>query len=702
MKQIYRTDRLRMKLKRNLFLRRLVFSILLAAGIALPVSVKSDVVRSLSDQEFSVKLAELTQKYDRHVTAPGAEKDPYISERLIVKSFDGSLDPGEYGAIDSIRDREGHYILQFSSGSAAKRAEEKLRKEESVVYAEPDMIFFVPDEASCVLEAQPSSLHASDSSTFRAAEVQANWGTAYSGCDVFADYAGKNASGSVSVAVIDTGLRKTHELFGGRISSGREYDFVHGDRDASDDIGHGTRVAGIIVECTPGLQVQVIPVKALDSSGAGTLSQVQQAIRHIAGRYSNGNYYKYADVINLSFVSEKEYHNSSVLQEELNAAAQAGAVVVLAAGNQGQDASVHPPANLTDSSVPGCIVTASCDQNGKPAISSNYGSSVDLCAPGVSIVTASGSSDVYRDKVSGTSFAAPHVSAAAAMLKLFDPSMSAALVESRLESYVRPLSSTDGRSYGAGILDMTKGVPESYYAESVIAMINSLPASISLADQGAVEAARIAYEGLSEKQKARVTNLSTLTNAENRIKELNPSWNPDPGQHKSASSPYANVSYTVPLKRKQKTQALRVLGLAPSDSVASWTSSDTGRVKVRGNADGTLVVTAGHKTGKAVITANCTGGKKVTFSVRVQKGTVRTKKLSIQTKTLTLKPGETFALAPQVYPVTSTEKVRYTSKKKRVVSVSKSGVLKARSPGTAVIVIRSGKKTTRVRVSVVA
>ena len=143
-----------------------------------------------------------------------------------------------------------------------------------------------------------------------------------------------------------------------------------------------------------------------------------------------------------------------------------------------------------------------------------------------------------------------------------------------------------------------------------------------------------------------------------------------------------------------------MVGLTGSDRVVSWVSSNKSRVSVTGKPDGTCVVRAGKKTGNAVITATCSGGKVITFRIKVQKNRVPTKKILIDSTSVTMSVGQSLQLKPQLYPITSSDKVKYSSGKKSVVTVKSNGVLTAKSKGSGIIEIRSGKKKIKVKVTV--
>ena len=156
----------------------------------------------------------------------------------------------------------------------------------------------------------------------------------------------------------------------------------------------------------------------------------------------------------------------------------------------------------------------------------------------------------------------------------------------------------------------------------------------------------------------------------------------------------------LPLKTKQKTTVLKVTGLAAGDAVASWKSSNTKVVKVSGNANGTCTIVAGSKKGKATVTVTLKSGLKKNITVSVQKSAVKTKKISGIAKSLKLKKNQTATLKASVTPLTSLQKVTYTSSNKKVATVTSKGVVKAKKKGTAVITVKSGSKKVKCKVIV--
>lgn len=153
---------------------------------------------------------------------------------------------------------------------------------------------------------------------------------------------------------------------------------------------------------------------------------------------------------------------------------------------------------------------------------------------------------------------------------------------------------------------------------------------------------------------------------------------------------------SIKLQKKQTTTKVKATGLANGDSVKSWTSSNKKIVTVDKNGK----IKAGKKTGSAKITITLKSGKKATLKVKVQSAKVKTTKITGLKTKLTLKKGKSLTLKPVISPITSQEKVTYTTSNKKVATVTKKGVIKAKKKGTATITVKSGKVTKKVKVTV--
>ncbi|MGH3469877.1 MAG: S8 family serine peptidase, partial [Thermocrispum sp.] len=242
--------------------------------------------------------------------------------------------------------------------------------------------------------------------TARAIDTQspATWGldrTDQEALPLDNSYTYNNAGSGATAYVMDTGIRKDNPEFEGRASVGK--DFFGGD--GNDCQGHGTHVSGTIASKTYGVakKVKVVALKVLggDCSASGPDSGVIDAVEWVT---ANG--VKPA-VINMSLRMD----NVGVGDDAIKESVAAGFNYVVAAGNESQDA-----CNVSPARVPEAITAGATDNNDNRASFSNYGSCVDLFAPGVGIISASASGDTAAGSRSGTSMSTPHVAGVAALL----------------------------------------------------------------------------------------------------------------------------------------------------------------------------------------------------------------------------------------------------------------------------------------------
>ncbi|MGC9535692.1 S8 family peptidase [Streptomyces sp. UG1] len=223
----------------------------------------------------------------------------------------------------------------------------------------------------------------------------------------------------VTTYVIDTGVRITHSDFGGRASYG--YDAIDNDNTAQDGHGHGTHVAGTVAGSAYGVakKAKIVGVRVLNNSGSGTTAQVVAGIDWVAR-----NAVKPA-VANMSLGGGAD----SALDTAVRNAIASGVTFAVAAGNESTNASTKSPARVTEAITVGA--TTSSDAK---ASYSNYGSVLDLFAPGSSITSTWNSSDSATNTISGTSMASPHVAGAAALYLADNPTSTPAQVASALTS----------------------------------------------------------------------------------------------------------------------------------------------------------------------------------------------------------------------------------------------------------------------------
>jgi subtilisin family serine protease len=234
----------------------------------------------------------------------------------------------------------------------------------------------------------------------------------------------------VRAYIIDTGIRTTHSEFGGRASVG--FDALGGS--GQDCNGHGTHVAGTVAGSVYGVAKSALPiaVRVLDCNGSGSTSGV------IAGvDWVSANHIKPA-VANMSLGGGA----STALDNAVRNAIAAGVTFSIAAGNSNANACNTSPARVAE----GLTVGASTQSDARASFS-NFGSCLDIFAPGASITSAWSTSNTATNTISGTSMAAPHVAGVSALFLQGNPTASPATVGNALVT-----SATTGRltSIGTG------------------------------------------------------------------------------------------------------------------------------------------------------------------------------------------------------------------------------------------------------------
>ncbi|HEY2233714.1 MAG TPA: S8 family peptidase [Candidatus Angelobacter sp.] len=387
------------------------------------------------------------------------------------------------------------YVLDFGSLTPQEQARtlQRLKADPDVEFAEPTHIF-----SSNQLPNDP----------FLA--TSGTWGQPYQDLwglfAINAPAAWDTAQGDgIVVAVIDTGLDYNHpdiaaniwtnanEIDGnfvdddnnGFVDDVRGWNFMFNNNDPSDHNGHGTHVAGTIAALgNNGIGVigvawhsQVMALKGLDDNGFGFDFTLAPAIIYAA---SNG-----ADVINASWSAQG---SSQSIEEAIQFAAGLGTVFVAAAGNSSQDATNFFPANS-----PEAITVASEDTFGNFSFFSNFGSRIDVTAPGEDILSLQASGtfqgqpviDGYT-RMSGTSMAAPHVSGVAALILSGNPSYSTDLVREiiRISDTNVPFDSR----FGAGKLN----------AAAALTIVNPLQPKITGVQFGATPSDPITILGSAQ------------------------------------------------------------------------------------------------------------------------------------------------------------------------------------------------------------
>ncbi|MDE8587070.1 S8 family serine peptidase [Arthrobacter sp. NQ4] len=230
------------------------------------------------------------------------------------------------------------------------------------------------------------------------------------------------ASGAgVSAYVIDTGVMAANTDFGGRVAAG--WTAIADGKGSSDCNGHGTHVAGIIAGKTFGVakSASVVPVRVLGCDGSGYDSDVIAGLDWIASQHAAGT----PAVANLSIGGP----TSTTLDDAIRGIINDGVTAVVAAGNAAVDACTTSPARVAEA-----LTVAATDSSDRQAGFSNYGSCVDLYAPGVGIQSDWDTSTTSVATLSGTSMASPHVAGAAALSLSRNPQQTPAAVAAELTS----------------------------------------------------------------------------------------------------------------------------------------------------------------------------------------------------------------------------------------------------------------------------
>ena len=221
------------------------------------------------------------------------------------------------------------------------------------------------------------------------------------------NYSYNTDASNVNAYIIDSGIRASHVEFGGRASA--DFDAVGDGQNGYDCHGHGTHVAGTVGASTWGVakNVRIRAVRVLPCSGSGTISDLVEGIDWV-----RANHIKPA-VANIS-ISASGVSNAT--DTAIQSAVNAGVTMVVAAGNNNLDACNYSPARASNA-----ITVGATYMDDQKAGYSNWGSCVDVWAPGSGITSVSNANDFDSRGMSGTSMAAPHVAGAAALYLAANP-----------------------------------------------------------------------------------------------------------------------------------------------------------------------------------------------------------------------------------------------------------------------------------------
>jgi len=208
----------------------------------------------------------------------------------------------------------------------------------------------------------------------------------------------------VTIYILDTGIRSTHEDFGGRVNC--EFSAIQGEGPCDDQNGHGTHVAGTAGGHRFGVakNATLSAIKVLSNSGSGSTSGVIAGVNYVAGVHRTDRQHR--RVINMSLGGG----SSGALDRAVSNAMLDGIFVAAAAGNDNQDACLASPGRSQFAMTVGAT-----DRSDVRADFSNFGNCVDIFGPGVDIQSTWFESDTSTNAISGTSMACPHVAGIAAV-----------------------------------------------------------------------------------------------------------------------------------------------------------------------------------------------------------------------------------------------------------------------------------------------
>ncbi|MFC4609575.1 S8 family peptidase [Streptomyces maoxianensis] len=260
------------------------------------------------------------------------------------------------------------------------------------------------------LAADPRVAYVEQNATVRLNGTQANptWGLDridQRDLPLSKSYTYNTSASNVNAYIIDTGIRTSHSEFGGRASVGT--DIVGGGQNGQDCQGHGTHVAGTVGGKTYGVAkgVKLIAVRVLDCNGSGSTAGV------IAGvDWVTANAQKPA-VANMSLGGGANTSLDNAVKKSI----ASGVSYSVAAGNGNILGLPANACNYSPARVPEAITVGATDSTDRRASFSNYGTCLDLFAPGVNITSAWKDGDTATNTISGTSMAAPHTAGVAAL-----------------------------------------------------------------------------------------------------------------------------------------------------------------------------------------------------------------------------------------------------------------------------------------------
>jgi subtilisin family serine protease len=364
-----------------------------------PADISKDFVNAKNDSSGKPQTVEGKATFGNVVKLTGAQKKAAALAKAAEKRENGNKLP---------------YIIRFNEASDFGQEMAALKSGKATIGRQFEHVFkgalvSLTDKQRAAWAKRPSVASITEDLEVTATETQVapgSWGLDridQAGLPLSSTYSYATAGAGVKIYVVDTGIRSTHTEFSGRVNAG--FSSIADANGSEDCNGHGTHVSSIAAGTRYGVAkaATITPVRVLACDGSGSISGVIAGLDWIASQYVAGT----PAVVNMSLGGGA---NSS-LDTAVNSLVNRGITVVVAAGNSKSDACTSSPAR-----VAGAITVAASTNTDSFASYSNFGSCVDLIAPGSAITAAWLTGDSDTATLSGTSMASPHVAGVAALL----------------------------------------------------------------------------------------------------------------------------------------------------------------------------------------------------------------------------------------------------------------------------------------------
>lgn len=514
------------------------------------------------------------------------------TNRLIISTNSNVPLSDDYGAIDKFEGLYNLHVMQYSSVIAAENAYNNFNNNTDVNCVEFDKAIQIDEPVYDSVES--NALTFSHSFLDASKLVKSTSSVSNVNSHVI-------EKEQVVVAVIDTGVDDSHPFFQSDNGSNRILPGIRElDNTPYSNSSHGTHIAGIIVANTPeNIKIQSYNFALYDDNLNAYRGFVSNLIFEIESAVSHN-----ADVINISMGEMISLNtNSYLLEQAIEDAIDKNIVVVVAAGNNKKNVDDYIPAGFES-----VITVSAVNYLSHPWATliggTNYGSTVDISAPGVDIYSTVPNND-YAE-LTGTSMAAPFVSAAAAILKTYKRTLTCSQISGILQSTATVPTNWDSSKYGAGIVNF-----EQMLSHSLVKVDNP---GISVGTSG-----KCSINGKVNADYYYTTDGSTPT--ENSIRYTEPFYVPSGCKVIKAiavsgniKSDVTNYQLVVNISKKIYYKQTFKLDIPKNSKVRSIYSDDEGIVSVVEPYEPSVY---GVKKGSATVTINLDTGKIYVYNITV-------------------------------------------------------------------------------------